>query len=170
MRRLNSPALVSTSTERTISLWSGKVLITRPKGHWDRVVSLFFKITISPSVTIGVIPCQMNQKKRKSQPTISWFLSNLPSRQNFSCWFQQTKFFDNRLRFRKVMDDIRRVGVVINEAERLRKKSSTNFKTKFLPEYSFNCCKNLKSWCHNYPASTCAEIMQNIHGLTPFLG
>jgi len=58
------------------------------------------------------------------------------------------------------------VGFVINEAERLR-KSSTNLKTKFLPEYSFNCCKNLKR-CRNYPASICVEIMQKIHGLTPF--
>jgi len=29
------------------------------------------------------------------------------------------------------MDDIRRVGVVINEAEQLRRKSSTNFLTKY---------------------------------------
>jgi len=68
------------------------------------------------------------------------------------------------------MDDIRRVGVVINEAKRLRRKSSTNFKTKFIPEYSFDCCKNLKRCCRNYPASTCVEIMQNTHGLPQFWG
>jgi len=68
------------------------------------------------------------------------------------------------------MVDIRRVGVVINEAERLRRKSSTKFKAKFLPEYSFNCCKNVKRCCRNYPTSTCVKIMQKIHGLTPFWG
>jgi len=99
-----------------------------------------------------------------SPPTIYDFSQICPVNRSFHA----TNFFENRLKFCKVMDDIRCVGFVTNEAERLRRKSSTNFKTKFLPEYSFNCCKNLKRCCRNYPASTYAEIMQNIHGLTPF--
>jgi len=107
-----------------------------------------------------VITCQMSQQVHP-QSLISL---NLVSKQNFSCWLQWTNSFENRLRFRKVMDDIRWVGVAINEAEWLWRKSSTNFKTKFLPEYSFNCWKNLKRCCRKYPDSTCVEIMQNNHG------
>jgi len=36
-------------------------------------------------------------KQAKKSTYYLWFLSNLPSRQNFSCWFQRTKFFENRL-------------------------------------------------------------------------
>lgn len=57
---------------------------------------------------------------------------------NFSCWFQQTNFFVNCLRFHAVMGYIKWL-LVVNEAELILWKSSCNFSNDSL----FNCYESV---------------------------